>query len=165
MFNQITPEKYNGVFDAIGKQWMLITARKPDGSFNTMTASWGGMGVLWNKNVFFCFVRPQRYTHEFTEAADEITLSFLGEEYRNALKFCGSKSGRDCDKVAEAKLTPVRDGSFVYFEQASNIICGKKIYTDKFEKDGFIGVDPAQWYKDNDYHTIYVCEIVKILEK
>jgi flavin reductase (DIM6/NTAB) family NADH-FMN oxidoreductase RutF len=71
---------------------VLITARKPDGSFNTMTASWGGMGVLWNKNVFFCFVRPQRYTHEFTEAADEITLSFLGEEYRNALKFCGSKT-------------------------------------------------------------------------
>lgn len=165
MFHHITPEQYNGIFDSIGKQWMLVTAQKPDGTFNTMTASWGGMGVLWNKNVFFCFVRPQRFTHEFTEAADEITLSFLGEECRDALKVCGSKSGRDCDKVAEAKLTPVKDGNFVYFEQASTVICGKKLYTDKLKESGFIGVDPKLWYKDNDYHTIYVCEIVKVLEK
>jgi flavin reductase (DIM6/NTAB) family NADH-FMN oxidoreductase RutF len=165
MFNQITSEKYNNIFESIGKQWMLITAQKPDGSINTMTASWGGMGVLWNKNVFFCFVRPQRFTHEFTEASGEITLSFLSEEHRDALKLCGSKSGRDCDKIAEANLTTVRDGNFVYFEQASTVICGKKIYKGKLEENGFLGVDPAQWYKENDFHTVYVCEITKVLEK
>ena len=165
MFNKITPEKYNNIFESIGKQWVLITAKKPDGSFNTMTASWGGIGVLWSRNVFMCFVRPQRYTHEFIEESGEITLSFLGEEYRDALKLCGNKSGRDCDKVAEAKLTPVNDGKFVYFEQASKVICGKKIYTDTLKENGFIGIDPAQFYKKDNYHTVYICEITKILEK
>lgn len=152
------------IFDLISKKWFLITAKKPDGSFNTMTASWGGMGVLWNKNVFFCFVRPQRYTHEFTESSDEITLSVLGNDFRSAYSVCGKKSGRDCDKIAEAGLTPVTDGNFVYFEQADLVICGKKLYTDTFKESGFINIDPSEFYKE-DFHTVYVCEIKSILKK
>jgi len=163
--NQISPEQFDkNVFEAIGKQWMLITAKKPDGSFNTMTASWGGMGFLWQKNVFFCFVRPQRFTHEFIEDSGEITLSFLDGKYKDAYKICGSKSGRDGDKIAEAKLTPITDGDFVYFEQAEAVICGKKIYKDKIKEDGFIGFDPNPFY-NGDFHTVYFCEIKKILVK
>lgn len=165
MFKQISPEQFDkNVFEAIGKQKMLITAKKQDGSFNTMTASWGGMGVLWNKNVFVCFIRPQRYTNEFAEQSEEITLSFLSEENKDAYKICGSKSGRECDKIAEAGLTTVYDGSFVYFEQAEAVLCGKKIYVDTLKKSGFIGINPDQFYKD-DYHFVYVCEINKILVK
>ncbi|HAN22133.1 MAG: hypothetical protein A2Y15_01550 [Clostridiales bacterium GWF2_36_10] len=163
MYKQILPEQFEkNIFDAIGRQWMLITAKKPDGSFNTMTASWGGMGVLWNKNVFFCFVRPQRYTHEFIEETNEISLSFLKNEYKVAYNICGKKSGRDCDKIAEAKLTPVQDGGFVYFEQADTVIYGKKLYKDTLKENGFIGIDPSQFYKD-DFHTVYICEIKSIL--
>ena len=74
-----------------------------------MTASWGGLGVLWNANVSFAFVRPSRYTFEFLEREKYYTLSFLGLSQRRALQICGSKSGRDTDKVAEAGLTPVFD--------------------------------------------------------
>ena len=55
-------------FQAIADQWMLITAEKPvDGQpkANTMTASWGGLGHLWGKDVAFAFIRPQRYTKQF----------------------------------------------------------------------------------------------------
>ncbi|PKM63082.1 MAG: flavin reductase [Firmicutes bacterium HGW-Firmicutes-21] len=165
MFKRILPEELDkNVFNAVGRQWMLITAKKADGSFNTMTASWGGMGVLWNKNVFFCFVRPQRYTHEFTEESNEITLSFFEEEYRDTLKICGSKSGRDCDKIAETGLTPINDNGIVYFEQAETVICGRKIYTDTIKESGFVDIDPSQWYK-GDFHTVYICEIKQILKK
>lgn len=164
-FNQILPEQFEkNVFEAVGKQWMLITVKKPDGSFNTMTASWGGMGVLWNKNVFFCFVRPQRLTHDFIEETNEVTLSFLDDEHREAYKICGKKSGRDCDKIEEAKLTPIHDGGYVYFEQADAVICGEKVYKDAIKESGFIGIDPNQFYKD-DFHTVYICEIKKILKK
>ena len=91
----------------IGKQWMLVTAGTSE-KFNTMTASWGGLGWLWNKPVAFVFIRPERYTHGFIEASDCMTLSFYGEEYREALKICGTKSGRDIDKVAATGLTPVK---------------------------------------------------------
>lgn len=92
-------------FTKIGSEWMLITAGDQSG-YNTMTASWGGLGVLWGKNVATCYIRPQRYTKKFVDANDTFTLSFYGPEHKQALSICGSKSGRDCDKVKEAGLTP-----------------------------------------------------------
>ena len=72
-----------------------------------MTASWGGIGWLWNKTVAFVFIRPERYTYEFVEKNDYLTLSFLGEENKKIHAVCGSKSGRNIDKVKETGLKPV----------------------------------------------------------
>ena len=93
-------------FEAIGKEWMLVTAGNKE-AFNTMTASWGGIGWLWNKPVAFVFVRPERYTYEFIEKGDFLTLSFLGEENKKIHAVCGSKSGREVDKVKETGLKPL----------------------------------------------------------
>ena len=93
-------------FEAIGKEWMLVTAGNKE-AFNTMTASWGGIGWLWNKPVAFVFVRPERYTYEFIEKGDFLTLSFLGEENKKIHSVCGSKSGREVDKVKETGLKPL----------------------------------------------------------
>ena len=76
-FHKISPEALGSdPFTKIGKDWMLISALK-DGVVNTMTASWGGMGILWNKKVVFAFIRPQRYTKEFVDANDTFTLTFF----------------------------------------------------------------------------------------
>lgn len=164
-FREIKAEALNNcVFTDIGKKWMLISAQKNDGSINTMTASWGALGVLWNKNVFFCFVRPQRYTHEFTEESDKISISFFGEEYRDALTVCGRKSGRDCEKISLAGLTPFSQNGNVGFEEAERIIYGKKIYAGKLDPKAFISEDIEKHY-NGDYHTVYICEIEKIEEK
>ncbi len=164
-FKEIRPEELNSsVFHDIGTKWMLVSAKKPDGSVNTMTASWGALGVLWNKNVFICFVRPQRYTHEFTEASDSISIAFFGEEYRDALKLCGTKSGRDMDKIKEAGLSVFLNGNNVGFNEAERIIYGKKLYAGKIDPKCFISEDIDKHYKD-DYHTVYICEIEKIEEK
>ena len=102
-FIKINPEEIkDNPFKLIGKDWGLVTAGTKD-SFNTMTVSWGGVGIMWNKPVAYTFIRPQRYTFEFLEKNDHFTLSFYGEEYRKALSFCGSKSGRDYDKPAETR--------------------------------------------------------------
>ena len=92
------------VIKLIGQDWMLVTAGDQE-KFNMMTASWGSMGYLWNKPVVMVFVRPQRYTFEFTEKKDEFTLSFFDEKYRHALNVCGSVSGRDVNKVQESART------------------------------------------------------------
>lgn len=98
-------ELKDNMFDAIGKEWMLVTAGTPE-KFNMMTASWGGTGILWGKPVAFIFIRPERYTYEFIEKGDKLTLSFLGEAHREIHKICGSQSGRDIDKVAASGLKP-----------------------------------------------------------
>lgn len=86
----------------IGKEWLLITAEK-DGKANTMTASWGGVGVLWGKNVATLYIRPQRYTKEFVDASDTLSLSVLDESFRKTLNYLGTVSGRDENKIEKSR--------------------------------------------------------------
>ena len=151
-------------FNLIGREWMLITAGSPD-AFNTMTASWGGMGVLWDRNVCFCFVRPGRHTRKFMDAADFFTLSFFDEAFRDALTYCGSHSGRDKDKVKETGLSPVFADEGVYFAESRLVFCCKKLYDHDFDPARFHDpdIDPTH-YPLKDYHRMYIGEIVSCLK-
>ena len=92
-FREISPLELGNAMKLIGKDWMLITALdEKNGRVNAMTASWGCMGVLWNKNICVCFIRPQRHTYGLVEQNERLSLAFLGEEYREALKLCGAPS-------------------------------------------------------------------------
>ena len=127
--NTITPEQLQrSVFTMIGKEWLLITAKKGN-QVNTMTASWGGMGILWNKQVAFIFIRPQRYTKEFVDASDTLSLSFYDESYRKQLSYLGTVSGRDEDKIKKANLHITFDEDTPYFEEANTILIGRKLFT------------------------------------
>lgn len=151
------------VWDLIGKQWMLITAGDENG-FNTMTASWGGIGWLWNKPVAFIFIRPERYTHQFVEKSEYVTLSFLPEEYRKALQICGTVSGRDTNKVADANLTPefIRNGVVGFAQSRLTLVC-KKLFKTSMTEDSFIDKDVLKrWYNDQpggSLHDVYMVEI------
>lgn len=152
-------------FQLIGNDWMLITADQGE-RHNTMTASWGGVGILWNKPVATIYVRPQRYTYEFLEQTDRLTLSFFSEEHRKALAFCGSHSGRNCDKAAECGLTPIKlDGSTAFGEARLVFTCRKLYFSDI---DPAHLLDPAldsQNYPEKDYHRMYICEITGTYRK
>ena len=152
------------VFDAIGTQWMLISAGAEQ--VNTMTASWGGMGVLWGKNVVFAFIRPQRYTKEFVDREATFSLSFLGEEYRRELQYLGKVSGRDEDKIRTAGLTVARAGDTTYFAEAQAAVICKKLYAQELQPGCFVtGEEAEKWYPNRDYHTVYVGEITELLVK
>lgn len=146
----------------ISNDWALLTSGESN-DFNTMTVSWGGIGELWNKDVCFVFVRPQRYTYEFIEKNDYFSLSFFGGEYKKELGLCGSKSGRDIDKIAETGFCPIDLGEAVGFEQAKvNIVLKKLAYQD-MKPDGFIDETIMKNYANNDFHRVYVGEIVKVV--
>lgn len=164
-FKEISCENYNAnPFTSIGKEWMLITSGDKN-NYNTMTASWGGVGVLWNKNVVFAFIRPQRYTYEFIENNEYFSLCFFDEQYKSALSFCGTKSGRDYDKAKETGLTANFDFEAPCFEQAKAVLICKKLYAQPFENQFIIDKSIESNYAQNDYHKMYVGEIVKVLEK
>lgn len=166
-FVELKPtELTENIFKLIGSDWMLITAGDPS-DFNTMTASWGGVGVLWNKNVCWCVIRPQRYTFEFMEKAENFTLSFFGEEQRDAFMLCGSKSGRDIDKAASTGLTPIEGGvpGTTSFAQARLVLTCRKIYFQDLNPENFIDPDIAMNYPENDYHRMYIGEIVRCWNK
>ena len=150
-------------FTKISKEWMLITAGDEE-KHNTMTASWGGVGIMWGMNVATAYIRPQRYTKEFVDAEDMFTLSFFKEDYRKALNLCGSKSGRDCDKDKEAGLTPYYTDGTTAYEEADLIFVCRKLYAQEMKPECFTVDGPDEkWYPGKDYHTMYMGEIVKVL--
>lgn len=151
-------------FELIGKDWMLITAGDKN-SYNTMTASWGGVGVLWNKNVVFAFVRPQRFTYDFMNSNEYFSLSFFEEEYRDVLKFCGANSGRDVDKAKACNITPDFSQDAVFFKEAQTVIVCKKLYIQDMNEDCFLDKSLLSNYSGDDYHRVFVGEIVKVLKK
>ena len=165
-FKSTKPQEISGnIFEAVGEKWMLITGGDKAG-FNTMTASWGGAGILWQRPVTFCFVRPQRFTRGFMDAGDYFTLSFYGEEYRPQLNIAGIDSGRDGDKVAKMGFTPAfADCGAAYFEEAELVLVCKKIYFDDFKPENFLAPDIDKMYKDGDYHRMYIGEIIEVLKK
>ena len=162
MFKSISPKNLTeNVFYLIANQWMLIAAGEKS-SFNCMTASWGGLGQLWNKDVAYIFVRPQRYTYEFLEKYDNFSLNFFESKYKNLLNICGSKSGRDIDKM-NLEITPVFDNNTIYYNESKIVIICKKIYYQDIKPDNFIEKSIQKNYPLNDYHRMYIGEILQVL--
>jgi len=166
MFRSIDPKSLtDNVFSLIGDKWMLITAGKED-ACNTMTASWGGLGVIWGVPAATCYIRPQRYTKEFVDREEYFTLTFFGEEWRKALALCGSKSGRDIDKVKECGFTVKTAACGApYFEEAELVLVCRKRFAQDMDPACIADEVKEKWYPEKDYHAMYIGEIVEVLAK
>lgn len=147
-------------FEMIGKQWMLISAGTAE-KWNTMTASWGGVGIIWRKPAATCYIRHSRYTKEFVDAGEYFTLSFLQDGHREALGVLGSKSGREMDKMHNSGLTPVMlEGQPTFAEAELVLICRKMCCTEIPPEDILQQETLDACYPDPDYHAMYIGEIV-----
>lgn len=164
MLQNIDPKHLDqNTFSLIGDQWMLITAGTPE-RCNPMTASWGGLGVLWNKNVAMCYIRPQRYTRQFMEEGGYFTLSFFSEAHRKDLALCGARSGRELDKVQACGFTVAAGaGGAPYFQEAELVLVCKKLYWQDLDPSHFLVPEIADKYPEKDYHRMYVGEIIETL--
>ena len=152
-------------FKLFDHDWMLVTAGTLE-SFGTLTASWGGMGILWEKEVMMCVVRPVRHTFGFMESSAMFTLAAFEEKYRPALRTCGRKSGRDSDKVKEAGLTPVQGlQGGIYFQEARLVYECRKMYWHDFDPAKFLDQKMHKFYPKNDHHRMYVGEIVNVMAR
>ncbi len=165
-FKEITANEIDeNIFKLIGSDWMLVTAEK-EGKINTMTASWGGFGVMWGKNVSYIVIRPQRFTKEFIDSNDSFTLSFFDEKYRKELAYLGSVSGRDEDKITKSGLKVTEIEGLPAFKDAKLVIACKKLFAQEFTQDSFLDKEALEkWYPNNDLHTLYISEITNVWKK
>lgn len=152
----------------IAGEWMLITAGDEVSGYNTMTASWGHLGSIWGHNgglpTAVVYIRPQRYTKSFVDREELYTLTFFPREYRRALGYLGTKSGRDEDKVANAGLTPVFFDGFTTFREASLTLVCRKLYRAPIVEEGFLDKEVMEeCYPQRDFHDLYIGQIVKVL--
>ena len=159
-------ELKNNPFQLIGKDWGLITVNAGE-KVNMMTVSWGGVGIMWNQPVAYTFIRPQRYTFDYLEKDEFFSISFLPEEYRKVLSLCGSKSGRDIDKVKETGLTVENDEKAPYFKEAKIVLICRKMYGQNLNKESVVDETVFSSYNadSSDYHKMYISKIEKVLVK
>ncbi|EGK01808.1 flavin reductase [Dysgonomonas gadei] len=166
LFKEINIKNFSPNPFEIKDKWMLISAAKADGTVNTMTASWGSFGIMWNKEVVFIVIRPQRFTREFVESSESLSLTFFDDSYKKALAYLGKASGRDEDKITKAGLSVAMDNDVPYFEEAERVIFAKKLFVQRIEEAAFLDekiID--RWYPEKDFHYLYIAEITKVLEK
>ena len=163
--HKIEPQDINqNPFTLIDDDWFLLTAGTLD-AFNTMTASWVGMGILWNKPVVFCFVRSHRFTYKFMESNEFFTMSFFDESYRAAMNLCGKVSGRQTDKMKATGLKPIESpkGS-IFYEQSKLMLECRKLYFSDIMPENFQLQGIHANYPKKDYHRMYIGEIVSCFD-
>lgn len=165
-FLEISSEQLTGnPFQQIGSDWMLVTAGNKN-QLNTMTASWGSLGVMWNLPVAQIVIRPQRYTREFIDAEAAFSLSFLSERYRRQLNYLGTVSGRDGDKIHHSGLTTAAVEGIPYICEADQVLFCKVLYRQLMNPACFAQPDVIRpFYPERDYHIAYTARITKVFER
>ncbi len=166
------------VFDYAGdimkalKSGVLLTA-KANGKVNPMTISWGTLGIEWGQEIFTVFVRENRFTKAMLDENPEFTINIpYGVDARKILGFCGTKSGRDVDKVKELGLIleeseaisvpgirqlPLTLECRVIYKQGQDPSAISEKNNARFYPQD---VDSAFCGANRDYHTAYYGEIV-----
>ena len=120
---------------------------------------------MWDRNICFCVIRPTRHTYGFMEKSQDFSLSFFEDRYRDVLNYCGTKSGKDVDKIAGTGLTPVFDDGAIYFEEARLVIICRKIYVQDIVPGNFLDQGIDNYYPGKDYHRMYMGEIRRCLHR
>ena len=165
-FEKIGVKELENAIKAIGDDWMLITVEdKGNGRVNAMTASWGALGVLWNKPVCICFVRSERHTYKLLGEKKELSIAFLDKDRRDALLICGRESGADIDKLSKCGLSTLeRDGVPVIAEAQTALTC-RVLYEDDLKEECFLDSSLLSNYASAGYHRVFICEIMGAYKK
>lgn len=155
-------------FTLISDEWLLITSGNEKNGYNTMTACWGHIGAIWGHGkglpTSIVYIRPQRYTKEFIDKEEFYTLSFFDKEYKKALAYLGTHTGREENKIKHTNLTPLFDEDITYFQEAKLILVCRKLYSSSLSEQGFHDKKIMEDnYPQKDFHTMYIGEIVKVL--
>ncbi len=159
-FTRLDPLRFDqSPFRVIDRDWLIVTTEAA-GRANAMTASWGGMGILWNKPVLYLVIRPQRFTRELLDQNGRFSVAVLDESRRQEMRYLGTASGRDEDKLARASLPIAHEDGIPYLTDARALFLCRALYRQPMGGQFFL--DPAldkACYPGKDYHILYVCEV------
>jgi flavin reductase (DIM6/NTAB) family NADH-FMN oxidoreductase RutF len=147
------------------RQTLLLAAGDfSAGDFNEMTIGWGSIGTMWNRPFVQVVVRPTRFTFAYMEDYDDFTVSAFPREYKRALAFLGTRSGRDGNKLDQTNLTAIASQKVRSpgFEEAELIIECRTIYSSDFDPTCFLDPTIDSNYPGKDYHRIYYGQILAI---
>ena len=151
--------------DLFDRQMVLLTSGDfAKGEYNCMTIGWGLFGTMWSVPAALVVVRPSRFTFEFMEKFDNFSLAAFPADFRKDLGYLGRVSGRDEDKLAKTKLTPISSdliSSPTFAEAELSVEC-RKIYSQDYTPEHFLAPFIQEKYDGGNYHRLYYGEILQI---
>ena len=161
--SSLTPE----VFSVFASNNALVTAGDKT-ACNTMTIGWCQLGRLWGLPACTVYVRPERYTYQFTESHDYFTVSVLPASEKRTMQLCGAQSGRDIDKIRECGLTLCYGaGDAPFFDEAEWVLVCRKVYAQDMNEACVTAGDHILPYygEKGGWHRMYVGEVVEAYTK
>lgn len=173
-------EKDYKIFDLFDKDWAIVTSGNSD-NYNSCTIGWGSFGNIWQKSgntraVITIYVHPDRYTSKFLKENDTFTVSFFDDNYKKAIAYIGSHSGRDeKDKEKNAGLTPTTIGDSITYKEANLTFLCKKLYQHQILKED-LSNEIKEYYASNPKvypdgkggwmpHIMFIGEIIDYIDK
>lgn len=152
-------------FTTFDPEGVLLVSGMNLADANVMTISWGMFGIMWGKPVMMVMVRPTRHTWQFITQAPDFTVNWMDTAWTDAIRLCGSASGRDMNKFTATGLTPAPGRviqSPIIAESALALEC-RLLYRHDLTPDQFIEPALEQMYPAKDYHGLFFGEIVSAL--
>lgn len=173
MKRQINPFDYAGDICKALPRGILLTTKRGD-EVNSMTIGWGTIGIDWSIPVFIAYVRESRYTKQLLEENGEFTINVpMGDVDKDILGICGTKSGRDMNKIEALGLhleEPMSISVPGIRELPLTLEC-KVIYKQQQDLSAIPEKILKRYYpveddrlhpgSDRDYHIAYTAQILK----
>ena len=131
---------------------------------NIATISWTGI-LNSEPMIIYVSVRKSRLTHEIISKNKEFVVNLPDEKLVKQADFCGTKSGRDVNKIEMCNLKYTLKNGACIFEDAKITLVLKKLYADNLKEECFLDSNPLSNYKNGDFHRSYTCEIIDVIIK
>ncbi len=143
---------------------ILIAVPDAAGRLNPMTIGWGIFGWIWGRPIFTVLVRPSRYTYRCLEAVGDFTVNVQPSGRRDIVDFCGTVSGRDHDKMAELKLTPLPSR---HITSPGIVECPIVFECKVAHRNDVLPPELADdirshYYSEGDFHRVYFGQIMSV---
>ena len=149
------------------KKGAFLTVKNRQGELNTMTIGWTMFGILWRKPILMVAVRPDRFTFNLIENADDFTVTFPDSDMHKQLNCCGIYSGRNVDKFKKCGLltqAAQKVSSPIVLAKTARYYECQIVQTTAMDKTGLNQKYDRDVYQDKSYHTYYFGEIVACYE-
>lgn len=163
MFKEISYkeiDEYKDVFSLFSEDGIAYADDGQEG--DGLTIGWGSLGILWSKPVVSVYIHKTRYSKVIFDKADSFSVMFFDEGFADKIKYFGTVSGRDEDKVEGAGFTLIEGDIAPYFKEAKLAILAKKIGQSDFDP-AHVDNRVKDWYAKSGVHTIYYGHIQKVL--
>jgi flavin reductase (DIM6/NTAB) family NADH-FMN oxidoreductase RutF len=139
---------------------LLLASTRQDGRSNVMTIGWATVGVIWGLPVMVVLVRPSRYTYQFIEASKVFTVNVPTPAMRPYVNLCGTKSGRDVDKLADAVTVMGQHVNSVVLDECPLVYECRVVHTNDVQPDNLLPDVLRRAYQRGDFHRVYYGQIV-----